>query len=273
MKKSKFIFIILFIIYLLIGILSPLDVLNISDNLLFALSSAALLVSASDVISKIRIYRNTSNTYYTALKITIDFLDNKIKCNQTSNFIMNVRNVKGNLEVLQKKNYQFCHPDDYIKKKSNTALNVISLLFFIVGIASFIFIPFIKKDVSNSAITSVITILAFAAMNLSLFLDEIIIEKQTDYNNLINEKHLVIQGVFWDFQNYFQTNMFYRNDLIAYQDAFNTLATSQAQNEKNDLDADSSQADNLVTSQEDINEVSENQDEANDLATNSSSNE
>lgn len=263
MKKSKYIFIILFIIYLLIGILSPLDVLNIGDNLLFALSAAALFVSASDVISKVHIYRNTSNSYYAALKITIDFLDNKIKCNQTSNLVINVRNVKGNLEILQKKNYKFCHPDDYMKKKSNSALNTFSLLLFIAGISSFIFIPFIKKDISNSAITSVITILAFAAMSLSLFLDEIIIEKQTDYNNLINEKHLLIQGSFWDFQNYFQTNMFYRKDLIAFQDAFHVLAVSQDPDEKNELNTDSNEVDNLVTDQDDIN----------DLAAKSSSNE
>lgn len=56
MKKSKYVFIILALVYVAMAILYPFDVLNIGENLLFALSFSALLLSASDVISKIAGY-------------------------------------------------------------------------------------------------------------------------------------------------------------------------------------------------------------------------
>ena len=79
MKKSKFVFVILATVYVLMALLYPFDVLKIGDNLLFALSVSALLISASDVINKIGTFLFTSNTYNAYLKITIDFLDQMIK--------------------------------------------------------------------------------------------------------------------------------------------------------------------------------------------------
>ncbi len=43
MKKSKFVFVILATVYVLMALLYPFDVLKIGDNLLFALSVSALL--------------------------------------------------------------------------------------------------------------------------------------------------------------------------------------------------------------------------------------
>lgn len=217
MKKSKFVFVILSVVYLLMGILYPFGVLDIGGNLLLALSTAALLISLGDICEKIHIYRIEANQYNAALDITIEYLDSKISSGQINNPIISVRNFKANLENLQKKNYKFCHPSDYISNKCNWFLRTLSFVLFIVGIASFIVIPFISENISNSAATSVITILAFAAMALSLFFDEIIIDKQHSLNNLMQDKHLVLQSAFSDFLNYFQIHMFYMNDLIANQ--------------------------------------------------------
>lgn len=108
MKKSKFVFIILALVYVAMSILYPFDVLNIGENLLFALSVSALLISTSDVFNKIGMYLYTSNTYNADLKITIDFLDYMIKNGFTNTRNINVRNIKENYDELLKKNYTFC---------------------------------------------------------------------------------------------------------------------------------------------------------------------
>lgn len=219
MKKSKYIFIILAIVYAVMAFLYPFAILSIGDNLLFALSASALLISTSDVVSKIVSYLCIKNTYYANLKITIGFLESMIQGGFTNTRIINVRNVMENYNVLLKNNYKFCHPNDYAKKSSLKILNCISLLLFIFGITAFIIIPFFGFNMSDTKSTSIITILAFATMALSLFFDELIDEKQADIKILINEKHLLIQAEYPTFKSYFDSHMYYQNDLIANQEA------------------------------------------------------
>ena len=227
MKKSKYVFIILALVYVAMAILYPFDVLNIGENLLFALSFSALLLSASDVISKIAGYLCISNTYNADLKITIDFLESKIQCGFTQTRTINVRNVVGNCKELLKKNYKYCHPEDYAHKTIIKIQNVFSMILLIIGIASFIIIPFLNQNITNTKTTSIITILAFAAMSLSLFLDELIEEKQSDINILINDKHLAINAEYPDFRSFFESNMYYRNDLKANQELIASIIANQ----------------------------------------------
>lgn len=63
MKKSKFVFVILAAVYVLMALLYPFDVLKIGDNLLFALSVSALLISASDVINKVGAFSYLHQTH------------------------------------------------------------------------------------------------------------------------------------------------------------------------------------------------------------------
>ncbi len=227
MKKSKFVFIILAIVYAVMALLYPFDILNIGDNLLFALSFSALLLSTSDVVSKFAGYLCISNTYNADLKTTIDFLDLKIKDGFTNNKTINVRNVKANCKDLLKKDYKYCHPDDYTHKTSIKVQNNISMVLFVLGIAAFIIFPFISYNMTNTKITSIITIFAFAAMALSLFIDELIVEKQSSINILINEKHLAIIAEYPDFKSYFETHMYYRNDLTLTQEISTKNATDK----------------------------------------------
>ncbi|MCR4638479.1 hypothetical protein [Ruminococcus sp.] len=219
MKKSKYVFIIFALVYVAMAILYPFNVLNIGENLLFALSFSALLLSTSDVISKIAGYLCISNTYNADLMITIDFLESKIQYGLTQTRTINVRNVMGNCKELLKKKYKYCHPEDYAHKTIIKIQNVLSMILFIIGIASFIIIPFLNQNITNTKTTSIITILAFSAMSLSLFLDELIGEKQSEINILINDKHLAINAEYPDFRSFFESNMYYRNDLIAIQEA------------------------------------------------------
>ena len=227
MKKSKYVFIIFALVYVAMAILYPFNVLNIGENLLFALSFSAMLLSASDVISKIAGYLCISNTYNADLKITIDFLESKIQCGFTQTRTINVRNVAENCKELLKTKYKYCHPDDYAHKTIIKAHNIFSMILFIIGIASFIIIPFLNQNITNTKTTSIITILAFAAMSLSLFLDELIGEKQSDINILINDKHLAINAEYPDFRSFFESNMYYRNDLKANQELIASIIANQ----------------------------------------------
>lgn len=218
MKKSKYVFIILALVYAVIAVLYPFDILNIGDNLLFALSVSALFISTSDVVSKIICYLCIENTYYADLKTTIEFLDSMIQGGFTNTRTINVRNVRENCKGQLKDSYKYCHPDDYIHKPIIKVLNNISLILFILGIAAFIIVPFLNYNMSNAKITSIITILAFSAMALSLFFDELIGEIQTNINILINEKHLSINAEYSTFKSYFDSHMYYRNDLKAVQE-------------------------------------------------------
>ena len=227
MKKSKFVFIILAVVYALMALLYPFDVLKIGENLLFALSVSALLISTSDIFNKVGMYLYTTNTYNADLKVTIDFLDYMIKNGFTNTRNMNVRNVKENYDELLKKNYTFCHPSDYAKKKILAIINVVTLILFILGITAFIIIPFIDANITDSKITSIITILAFSSMALGLFFDELIDEKQVEINALLSEKHLVINAEYPTFRNYFESNMYYRNDLKASQELVASIIANQ----------------------------------------------
>ena len=101
------------------------------------------------------------------------------------------------------------------------------MILFIIGIASFIIVPFLNQNITNTKTTSLITILAFAAMSLSLFLDELIDEKQSDINNLLNDKHLAINAEYSDFRSYFESNMYYRNDLKANQELIASIIANK----------------------------------------------
>ena len=140
---------------------------------------------------------------------------------------INVRNIKENYDELLKKNYTFCHPRDYAKKRILKIVNTITLILFILGITSFIIIPFIDTNITGTKITSIVTILAFASMALGLFFDELINEKQAEIDALISEKHLVINADYPTFRNYFESNVYYRNDMKANQELIATLLANQ----------------------------------------------
>ena len=217
MKKSKYIFLILCFVYVVMGLLYPSDILHIGDNLLFGLSGSALLISTSDVVGKISNYLCIANTYYADIQTTIDFLDSKIQGDK-STYLFNLRNVQENYKLLQKRKYIFFHPHDYPKRFLIKALNCISLVLFVIGISAFIIIPFIAPNLTVTIITPIMTMFAFAAMALGLFLDEINIQKQEDINLLLNEKHILIQAAYSDFRPYFESHMYYRNDLLAFKE-------------------------------------------------------
>ncbi|SFT33450.1 hypothetical protein SAMN02910301_0414 [Lachnospiraceae bacterium XBD2001] len=234
MKQSKFIFIILAVIYVTMAIASPFKILRISENLLFALSVSALLISMSDVINKACDYMCAQNAFNANMRIAIDFLDGKISAGYIPSRCINVRNVRENYNSFLKKDYVFCHPSEYVKKPWIRVLSEISFILFVLGIAAFIIIPFLAIELVNGVVTTIVTFSAFAAMALGLFFDELIGEKNADINALMNEKHLIIYAEYPDFRTYYEMHMNYINDLLSIEKMKNESCAEKNRSEDND---------------------------------------
>lgn len=216
MRKSKYIFIILAIVYGGVAFAEINNLLLVDNNVIFGLSVSALLISVSDCCSKYYTLKNEKNNYNETLKYTIQFLDEKINGGCASNWAFNTRNLKENLEILLN-NQESVHPMDFRKQKKYLYLQKFYMIFFAVGIASFIIIPFVKYDLSGSCITSFVTLLAFVAMNIGMYIDEQIYDVRDCNADLFNDKHLIIQNGYSDFRGFLDSKLYYRNDYMEQQ--------------------------------------------------------
>ena len=119
------------------AIASPFKILRISENLLFALSVSALLISMSDVINKACDYMCAQNAFNANMRIAIDFLDGKISDGYIPSRCIDVRNVRENYNSFLKKDYVFCHPSEYVKKPWIRVLSKISFILFVYSVKKY----------------------------------------------------------------------------------------------------------------------------------------
>lgn len=228
MKKSSYIFVIMAIVYFLISIGYFCGLITIHNNIVFGLSITALLISISDFFSKVVVNRVVENEYQKMIDYTLVFLDEKIKQKQIDNPIINIRNLRGNIEVRKKKKYTSVHPLEYANNRLNKVLNTISIVLFIIGISAFIITPFIAEHDYMATITPPITALAFAAMCVGIFLDDLIQRKQEEQNSLVSDKHTIVQAAFPDFLSYYNMQMYYHNDIKAVQQEWESKAEKES---------------------------------------------
>ena len=150
MKKSKFVFIIMAVIYFAVAIADGFGWLIITNNILLGLSLSALFSSISDIFANF-VWRNAlTNEFAFMIQITSDFLSEKIAQNVYSS-IINIRNVKLDVESMSNTYQTAVHPSDYHKLKRNTVINTISMGCFILSIAAFILFPTILNSEKFSA--------------------------------------------------------------------------------------------------------------------------
>lgn len=218
MKKSSFVFLILSIVYSFIALGYLFGIITIHINIVLGLSLTALLISISDILNKIVLYRVLENEYQTILYYTVTFLDIKIQGKQVNNQIMNIRNFKDALSVYKNKNYTLIHPQEFNNNRLNSVLNNISIVMFVLGISVFIITPFIDNYDYFERIATPITILAFAAMCLGLYIDDGIQSIHEKRNNLLQDKHILVQASYPDFYAYYNSMMNFQNDIKAIQE-------------------------------------------------------
>lgn len=141
MRKSQYVFIIMAVAYIVIAILNLREWVTVSENILFGLSMSALFSSLSDIFSNIVGKRIYQNEFDYIIKITSDFLAEKIS-NNPLNSLIDIRNVKQNVENISKGYKKAVHPNEYCKRKVNVLINISSQICFILSITVFILAPF-----------------------------------------------------------------------------------------------------------------------------------
>jgi hypothetical protein len=226
MKKSKYFFLILCLAYICAAVFSCFDWFAISENILFALSLSALLISIGEVLENVILWRDMDNNYQYDLMITSEFLSEKIKNTQGKYIPISLRNVKEYMDVRRHKRGQPKHPREFQKNYLDTGLSFVAGACFVAGIAVFILFPMFKIIDIDYNLSKIITVLAFAAMSFNIFIKELIATVQDSTNKLCGEMHCVIQTVFPEFQTAFSMRTTYYNDYLATVNAKDNVEDS-----------------------------------------------
>lgn len=221
MSKSKSVFLIMFLGYVTVALLNVFNVTSVGDQVLLGLSLCAMTMSISDCISIAKvILLKTHHLKYMA-KVTTKFIDTKLKQSiQIHNTIVNIRNVKKNIEMTNNGYEKSKHPSLYEKKITIKIISAMENLLFTIAIFIFVMTPFTCINIGiSSKVTVLITLLAFGFMCLNVFLSEIDARKTEKINSFFNNTQVIINTVFSDFSYFLSSQLYYREDLVAAKEA------------------------------------------------------
>ena len=234
MNKSKYVFLIMFFGYITIAVLKAFNVTSVGDEILLGLSLCAMTMSLSDcvLISKVILIKANQSKYIA--KVTSIFINTKLEQNnQFYSTSVNIRNVKKNIELTNKGYEKSQHPALYDNKKLIKLLRIIEIILFTISIFIFVMTPFAKISVETSTKATVfITLVAFGFMCLNIFLSEIDAKKSEKIHNFFNNSQIIINSVFPDFSNFLSNQLYYREDLIAAEEAHKEKINQETNEDK-----------------------------------------
>ena len=225
MGKSKFVFLIMFFGYIAIAILNAFNITSVGDEILLGLSLCALKMSLSDSFSIIKVISLKRNHLKYIAKITSKFIDKKLNQNvQVHSSIVNIRNLKKNVEQTNKGYEKSQHPTLYESKKCVKFLIICEHLLFVISIFVFVMTPFWHMSIEIASKMAVfITLLAFGFMCFNVFLSEIDLKESERHYDFLNNTQIIINSVFSDFTNFLNKQLYYREDLIAEKKAHDDI--------------------------------------------------
>ena len=227
MTKSRHVFLIFSFIYIGIAIGGMFSLLTISDNVLLGLSISSLFISLADAINNYDSVKKWKNDYNFSLLLSSEYLQRKIDNGYSSIGNFDIYNIKYNIEVLMTKSNPI-HPVEYAKKTRFKVLDIISTIFFTIGIASFIVVPFFKSEIGYN-ISRYITVLAFSFVCGNLFLCDIEKDIMQKNYSFMNDKQSLISAVFPEYMNEFA---FRTQHLAAYTEMKKTNMTAGTENQQ-----------------------------------------
>lgn len=166
MKKSQYVFVIMAVAYIVIAILNLGEWITVSENILFGLSMSALFSALSEILFNIISKRVYQNEFDYIIKVTSDFMAEKISNNIDSSLI-DSRNVKLNVENMSKGYEKAVHPNKYCKRKINALINISSQICFVLSISVFILSPF-PLFLFQQSYSVLLTLFAFSSMCFNL---------------------------------------------------------------------------------------------------------
>ena len=174
---------------------------------------SALFSALSDLLSNTIEMRTCQNEFDYIIQVTSEFLTSKISNNIYSHLI-NIRNVKLNIENMSKRYKAAIHPNEYCKRKINMVFNMLLQFCFTLSIAAFILSPFPLISLWESFSVS-LSLSAFSLMCLNLYLEEIILDIRQKKTYFFNNEQLIIQMAYPDFTDYLIFHLNYYEDYIA----------------------------------------------------------
>lgn len=201
MNKSKYVFLILACIYVGIAIGGLFSVITINSNVLLGLSFSSLFIALADAINNHSSIKMLTNDYNYSLQIASDYLQSRIDAGNVTVGNFDVCNIKCSIDALKdalKTKKIPVHPNEFEKAKMFKYYNALSIGLFVIGIASFVVIPFSQAR-EDSSLSTYITISAFATMCLNIFCDDKKDEMQRDKQLFENDKVNLIAAIFPDF--------------------------------------------------------------------------
>lgn len=215
MKKSKYVFAIMAVVYLVVAISERFGWLTITENILLGLSLSALLSAVSDILYNIGYLFIATNEFNYIIRITSEFLEDRLSKNYSiSNSNINIRNVKACVEGMDKNYKTAVHPNEFYKKKRIKVVYVLSQVSFIISIGVFIFVPFLPA-LPQQSLSTFLTLIAFSAMSFNLHMSEAVSDKTAARNDFMNKEQVIIQTAYPDFSNALNAQLYYREDIVA----------------------------------------------------------
>lgn len=210
MRKSKYVFLILAVLYVLIYFLDILKMVTVDENIMLGLTFSAFFMSLSDVCNNIVIYRITRNELGYICYITSNILQEYISSGTKETPLVNVINLKKNVERLVPDYKVKIHPNKFCMNWINKMLGILGNGCFILSIAFFVLTPYLAVNL-NQQISICLTLLAFSVMCFNTFISE----KAEDYldkkSNFMNDKQIVIKSFVPEFDIFLNRCLFYED--------------------------------------------------------------
>lgn len=207
MRKSKFVFIIMAVIYFAAAVLDGIGLLTITDSILLGLSLSALLSAISDILYNIGWLKSAINEFDFIIRVAVEFLSEKQARNIFSaNPNVNIKLYRQYIQGMSKNYKDAVRPAEYDKKKFITALKISSQIAFVLSIAVFVIFPLLSASFQVS-ISTFLTLGAFSAMCLNWYITEAIADVLSKRNDFMNKEHLIIQTAYSDFVSFFNDRL------------------------------------------------------------------
>lgn len=216
MTKSKLIFIVLFIGYIVIAILNAFGILSVGSIVLFGLSLAALLSSLSEAVNGILGVLCQKNQMDFIAKCSIAFIGFKLGlAAPKSTNIADIANIQKNLEDQNPHYLKAVHSSEYWGRKSIKDLRIVMYFLDAGSILSFVVTPFIKNQQADLTDISVfITLCAFGLMCLNVFICELQSDLSRKQFDFYNSTHILINSTYPDFATFLDSQLNHRVGLL-----------------------------------------------------------
>lgn len=219
MKKTRGIFLILVIVYMMIGSMGCLDIISVGNNLLFGLAVSTLLMSVSDIMDDVVLRRKGVNEYGFLLKCTANYLEQELG-EDSERFIKNPALCTVKQELINTKvDYEAAvHPLQFDRRQVFLVTGKLSAVLFALSVAAFILVPFVNQEWFSARASVLMTVWAFAALCMDLYVQELISDTDDERQAFWSQTQLMLQTACPEFPAYLNRMLCCQEEYDAMQE-------------------------------------------------------